>query len=63
MIAVEDLVPRPGTLKLTVMTKNTPAVSLYKSLGFEALGVYAGLDSLSSVSPLDFQISMEKKLI
>lgn len=49
---------RPTTLKLTVMSKNIPAISLYKKLGFQAPGVYGLLDA----SPFDFLIEMEKKL-
>mmetsp|Transcript_33155 Transcript_33155/g.69642 ORF Transcript_33155/g.69642 Transcript_33155/m.69642 type:complete len:190 (-) Transcript_33155:2335-2904(-) len=62
MEAVEDAMEKPSTLKLTVMSKNVPAVSLYKSMGFEAPGVYGGLDALSSVTPLNFLMEMEKKL-
>eukprot|EP00571_Detonula_confervacea_P012720 CAMPEP_0172297894 /NCGR_PEP_ID=MMETSP1058-20130122/758_1 /TAXON_ID=83371 /ORGANISM="Detonula confervacea, Strain CCMP 353" /LENGTH=185 /DNA_ID=CAMNT_0013007101 /DNA_START=75 /DNA_END=632 /DNA_ORIENTATION=+ len=62
MEAVEGSMEIPSTLKLTVMSKNTPAVSLYKNLGFQAPGVYGGLDALSSVTPLDFLMEMEKKL-
>jgi ribosomal protein S18 acetylase RimI-like enzyme len=58
MEAVEDSVDKPTTLKLTVMSKNTPAVSLYKKLGYEAPGVYGFLDA----TPFDFLIEMEKKL-
>lgn len=53
---VDDV--RPTTLKLTVMSKNIPAISLYKKLGFVAPGVYGLLDA----SPFDFLIEMEKKL-
>lgn len=62
MEAVEDAMERPATLKLTVMSKNVPAVSLYKSMGFVAPGVYGGLDALSGVTPLNFLMEMEKKL-
>lgn len=62
MEAVEDAMEKPSTLKLTVMSKNVPAVSLYKSMGFEAPGVYGGLDALSSVTPLNFLMEMEKKM-
>lgn len=59
MEAVEDsLDKRPTTLKLTVMSKNIPAISLYKKLGFQAPGVYGFLDA----TPFDFLIEMEKKL-
>ena len=61
MIAVEDSLTKQkpsATLKLTVMSKNTPAVSLYKSLGFVAPGVYGALDAM----PFNFLIEMEKKL-
>ena len=60
MEAVEDSLSdkRPTTLKLTVMSKNIPAISLYKKLGFQAPGVYGLLDA----SPFDFLIEMEKKL-
>ena len=51
-----------ATLKLTVMSKNVAAVGLYKKMGFQPLGVYGGLDALSSVTPLDFLMQMEKKL-
>lgn len=51
-----------ATLKLTVMSKNLPAVSLYRTLGFVAPGVYGGLDALSSVTPLNLLLEMEKKL-
>eukprot|EP00579_Thalassiosira_antarctica_P008218 CAMPEP_0201877244 /NCGR_PEP_ID=MMETSP0902-20130614/8710_1 /ASSEMBLY_ACC=CAM_ASM_000551 /TAXON_ID=420261 /ORGANISM="Thalassiosira antarctica, Strain CCMP982" /LENGTH=184 /DNA_ID=CAMNT_0048404657 /DNA_START=248 /DNA_END=802 /DNA_ORIENTATION=+ len=62
MEAVEDSMEKPSTLKLTVMSKNVAAVGLYKKMGFQALGVYGGLDALSSVTPLDFLMEMEKKL-
>ena len=62
MEAVEREVERPTTLKLDVMSKNTPAVSLYKKLGFQAPGVYGGLDALSGITPLNFLMEMEKKL-
>lgn len=59
MEAVEDtLDKRPTTLKLTVMSKNIPAITLYKKLGFQAPGVYGFLDA----TPFDFLIEMEKKL-
>ena len=61
MIAVEDSLTKQkpsATLKLTVMSKNIPAVSLYKSLGFVAPGVYGALDAM----PFNFLIEMEKKL-
>lgn len=51
-----------STLKLTVMSKNVPAVSLYRKMGFSAPGVYGGLDALSSVTPFNFLMEMEKKL-
>mmetsp|Transcript_31923 Transcript_31923/g.57737 ORF Transcript_31923/g.57737 Transcript_31923/m.57737 type:complete len:187 (-) Transcript_31923:137-697(-) len=56
------IMDKPSNLKLTVMSKNIAAVSLYKKMGFQALGVYGGLDALSSVTPLDFLMEMEKKL-
>lgn len=63
MEAVEDCIQnRPTKLKLTVMSKNVPAVTLYKRLGFEAPGVYGGLDALSSVTPFNFLVEMEKKV-
>jgi len=40
------------------MSKNIPAISLYKKLGFQAPGVYGFLDA----TPFDFLIEMEKKL-
>lgn len=58
MEAVEESLDKPTTLKLTVMSKNIPAISLYKKLGFEAPGVYGFLDA----TPFDFLIEMEKKL-
>ena len=60
MEAVEDSLSDklPTTLKLTVQSKNIPAISLYKKLGFEAPGVYGFLDA----TPFDFLIEMEKKL-
>jgi len=51
-----------ATLKLTVMSNNVPAVSLYKKMGFKAPGIYGGLDMLSSATPLNFLMEMEKKL-
>lgn len=62
MEAVENEMESGSTLKLTVMSKNAPAVGLYKSMGFVAPGVYGGLDALSSVSPLNFLMEMEKKM-
>lgn len=62
MEAVENTMEKPSTLKLTVMSKNVAAVTLYKRLGFQAPGVYGGLDALSSVTPLNFLMEMEKKL-
>lgn len=62
MEMVEQELDRPSTLKLTVMSKNAPAVSLYKKLGFQAPGVYGGLDALSGISPLNFLMEMEKKI-
>ncbi|KAL7554785.1 hypothetical protein ACHAWF_018324 [Thalassiosira exigua] len=62
MEAVENELEAGSVLKLTVMSKNTPAVSLYKKLGFQTPGVYGGLDALSSVTPLDFLMEMEKKM-
>jgi len=56
------IMDKPSNLKLTVMSKNIAAVSLYKKMGFRALGVYGGLDALSSVTPLNFSMQMEKKL-
>ncbi len=53
---------RRKKLSLTVMSKNLPAVGLYKSLGYAAPGVYGGLDALSSMSPLNFLIEMEKEI-
>jgi ribosomal protein S18 acetylase RimI-like enzyme len=49
-------------LSLTVMSKNLPAVGLYKGMGYAAPGVYGGLDALSSMSPLNFLIEMEKEI-
>ncbi|KAL3771696.1 hypothetical protein ACHAW5_000957 [Stephanodiscus triporus] len=49
-------------LTLAVMSKNLPAVTLYKSLGYAATGIYGGLDALSSMSPLNFLIEMEKEI-
>ena len=54
MEKVEESIDKPTILKLTVMSKNTPAVSLYKSLGFETPGIYGGLDALSSATPFNF---------
>ncbi len=62
MDAFEGALDKPSTLKLTVMSKNVPAVSLYRKLGFEAPGIYGGLDALSSVTPFNFLMEMEKKL-
>ena len=62
MEAVENSMEKPSKLKLTVMSKNVAAVGLYKKMGFQPLGVYGGLDALSSVTPLDFLMQMEKKL-
>ena len=50
-------------LSLTVMSKNLPAVGLYKGMGYAAPGVYGGLDALSAMSPLNFLIEMEKEII
>ena len=50
------------TLKLTVMSKNVPAVALYRKMGFVAPGIYGGLDALSNVSFFNFLMEMEKKL-
>ena len=58
----ESIDNKPAILKLTVMSKTTPAVSLYKSLGFETPGIYGGLDALSSATPFNFLMEMEKKL-
>lgn len=63
MQAVEEELDAGSTLKLTVMTKNMPAISLYRKLGFQALGVYGGLDALSSATPFDFSVEMEKKMV
>ena len=49
-------------LSLTVMSKNLPAVGLYKGLGYAAPGLYGGLDALSAMSPLNFLIEMEKEI-
>mmetsp|Transcript_5228 Transcript_5228/g.9601 ORF Transcript_5228/g.9601 Transcript_5228/m.9601 type:complete len:195 (-) Transcript_5228:368-952(-) len=63
MEAVEEAIEdKSKKLKLTVMSKNVPAVSLYKKLGFDAPGVYGGLDALSSVTPFNFLMEMEKSL-
>lgn len=62
MEAVEEALGEGSTLKLTVMSKNTPAVTLYKRLGFQAPGIYGGLDALSSATPFNFLMEMEKKL-
>lgn len=62
MEAVEDALDRPSTLKLTVMTKNTPAITLYKKMGFEARGMYGGLDAMSSAVGFDFLVEMTKTL-
>jgi GNAT superfamily N-acetyltransferase len=62
MEAVEEEMEKPSTLKLTVMSKNIPAISLYRKLGFQAQGVYGGLDALSSVTPFNFLMEMEKKV-
>ena len=44
MAAMEEAMDRPRTLSLNVMMKNAAAVGLYKSLGFQALGLHGGLD-------------------
>lgn len=62
MDAVENELEVGSTLKLTVMTKNVPAVALYRKLGFTAPGVYGGLDALSSATPMNFSIEMQKKI-
>jgi ribosomal protein S18 acetylase RimI-like enzyme len=51
-------------LKLTVMSNNIPAVTLYKSLGFTASGIYSILDSMTVMTrgALDFLIQMEKEI-
>jgi len=51
-------------LKLTVMSNNIPAVTLYKSLGYVAPGIYSVLDSLTVMTggALDFLIQMEKEI-
>lgn len=51
-------------LKLTVMSNNIPAVTLYKSLGYVAPGIYSVLDSLTVTTggALDFLIQMEKEI-
>jgi ribosomal protein S18 acetylase RimI-like enzyme len=51
-------------LKLTVMSNNIPAVTLYKSLGFTAPGIYSILDSMTVMTrgALDFLIQMEKEI-
>ncbi|KAL3807414.1 hypothetical protein ACHAXA_009476 [Cyclostephanos tholiformis] len=53
---------RRRKLALTVMSKNLPAVNLYKGLGYKAPGVYGGLDAISTMSPLNFLIEMEKEI-
>jgi ribosomal protein S18 acetylase RimI-like enzyme len=53
---------RRRKLALTVMSKNLPAVNLYKGLGYKAPGVYGGLDAISTFSPLNFLIEMEKEI-
>ena len=45
------------------MSKNLPAVGLYRGMGYAAPGVYGGLDALSAMSPLNFLIEMEKEII
>lgn len=62
MDAVENELDVGSTLKLTVYSNNIPAVSLYKSMGFQAPGIYGGLDALSSATPFRFLLEMEKKL-
>ena len=54
---------RRRKLSLTVMSKNLPAVGLYRGMGYAAPGVYGGLDALSAMSPLNFLIEMEKEII
>lgn len=51
-------------LKLTVMSNNIPAVTLYKSLGYVAPGIYGVLDTLTIMTggTLDFLIQMEKEI-
>ena len=50
-------------LKLTVMSRNVPAVTLYKNLGYMAPGIYGMLDRLSMLTGvLDFLIEMEKEI-
>lgn len=64
MEGVESAMEKPSTLKLTVMSKNVPAVSLYKSLGFQASGVVnGGLDALSSITPFDLLLEMKKNVV
>ncbi|KAL3793681.1 hypothetical protein HJC23_010253 [Cyclotella cryptica] len=62
MEAVEDALEKPNTLKLTVYSSNKPAVNLYQKLGFTAPGIYGALAALSSATPMNFLLEMEKKL-
>ncbi|KAL7464403.1 hypothetical protein ACHAXS_004739 [Conticribra weissflogii] len=63
MEGVEDTLEKPTTLKLTVYSSNTPAVNLYKALGFTTPGIYGGLSALSSAISFNFLLEMEKELV
>eukprot|EP00550_Attheya_septentrionalis_P004597 CAMPEP_0198288688 /NCGR_PEP_ID=MMETSP1449-20131203/7114_1 /TAXON_ID=420275 /ORGANISM="Attheya septentrionalis, Strain CCMP2084" /LENGTH=257 /DNA_ID=CAMNT_0043986885 /DNA_START=49 /DNA_END=822 /DNA_ORIENTATION=+ len=53
---------KPTTLRLTVETTNTPAVALYKRLGFQTPGVHALTAAISSATRLTLLIEMTKQL-
>uniref|UniRef100_A0A6U3VJP1 N-acetyltransferase domain-containing protein n=1 Tax=Ditylum brightwellii TaxID=49249 RepID=A0A6U3VJP1_9STRA len=62
MEAVEDVLEKPSTLKLTVYSDNVPAVNLYRSLGFEAPGIHGVMSALSDATSMSLLLTMEKKL-
>uniref|UniRef100_A0A7S2HRQ5 N-acetyltransferase domain-containing protein n=1 Tax=Helicotheca tamesis TaxID=374047 RepID=A0A7S2HRQ5_9STRA len=62
MEAVEDVLEKPATLKLSVYSNNVPAVSLYRSLGFTTPGIHGVMSTLSSATSVNLLIEMEKEL-
>ena len=63
MNEVERALAKPSTLKLTVYSTNTPAVALYRRLGFTTPGIYGGLSAFSSATNFNFLLEMEKELV
>jgi len=53
---------RVRQLSLAVDTSNTPAVSLYRSCGFEALGIHAAVAFVGNLTGFGLQIQMTKDL-